>query len=43
MYWHTQFLKLIVEVTVDLMLHSNRSHGSLYTTIEQTSSVGTGI
>ena len=34
--------KLIVEVTVDLMLPSNRSHGSLYTTVKQTSSEGTG-
>ena len=34
---------LIVEVTKDLMLPSNRNHGSLYTTVEQTSSEGTGI
>ena len=37
------FKKLIVEVTVDLMLPSNRSLVSLYTTVEQTSSEGTGI
>ena len=37
------FYKLIVEVTVDLMLPSNRSLVSLYTTVKQTSSGGTGI